>query len=126
MPITPSGRTIGRAVGFTTDGAGSVLTTGVKGYIWCPFAGTIQSWYVVADQVGSVSLDVWKVAGPAIPTIANTIVGADPPILVGQQANSNTVLTLWAIPVSVGDMFGFNITSVATIKRVTLVVRVDS
>jgi len=126
MPVAPSSRTIGRAVGITVDGAGNVLTTGVKGYIWCPYAGRVQAWYVVADQPGSIQMDVWKVAGPAIPTGANSIVGADFPTLAAQQAASNTVLTLWSLPVSVGDMFGFSINSVATIKRVTLVVRVDS
>jgi hypothetical protein len=126
MPVTPSGRIIGRSVGITIDGGTNVLTTGVKGYIWCPYAGNVQAWYVVADQAGSIVMDVWKVAGPAIPTGANSIVGADPPTLTAQQAASNTTLTLWTLPVSVGDMFGFSITSVSTIKRVTLVVRVDS
>jgi len=126
MPVISSLRVIGRSVGITIDGGSNVLTTGTKGYIWCPYAGTVQSWYVVADQVGSVVMDVWKTVGPAIPTGANSIVGADPPTLTAQQAASNTTLTLWTLPVSVGDMFGFSITSVSTIKRVTLVVRVDS
>lgn len=126
MPIVTSGRTIGRSVGITVDGGTNVLTTGVKGYIWCPYAGTVQAWYLVADRVGAIVMDVWKVAGPAIPTGANSIVGADPPTLAAQQAASNTTLTLWTLPVSVGDMFGFNIASVSTIRRITLTVRVDS
>src|SRR5262249_16993813 len=69
----PSNQKLG-AVGTVIDGGGVPLTTGQKGYILCPYAGTITSATLIADQVGSCVIDVWKAAYPTIPTVANTIV----------------------------------------------------
>ncbi len=35
------------------DGGGSVISTGVQGYISIPFAGIIQSATIIADQSGA-------------------------------------------------------------------------
>lgn len=114
----------GMSVGITIDGAGSVITTGVKGYIFVPFVGKIKSWYVVADQAGSIVIDVWKAAG-TVPTGANTIAGSQLPTLTAAQIANNINLTTWTTAVAVGDVFGFNVNSVSTVKRVTLTIRVD-
>ena len=46
-------------IGITIDGGGSPFTTGVKGYASSPIAGTITRARVMADQSGSVVIDVW-------------------------------------------------------------------
>jgi hypothetical protein len=123
VAVAGGGSVTGRSVGITVDGAGAVLTT--KGYIWCPFGGTIAAWYVVADQTGSCVLDVWKVAGPTVPTNADTITGSEKPTLTAQQANSDTALATWTTAVAAGDIFGFEIESASTVTRVTLTVAIN-
>lgn len=108
----------------TFDGNGSPPTAGTVGYLVVPFAGTIDRWDVVADQVGSATIDVWKAAG-AIPTDANRIAGTEKPTLSAAQLASDTSLTTWTtLAVAVGDVFGFELETCSTCTRVTVEVRI--
>lgn len=108
------------SVGIVIDGSGSAITTGQKGYVKCPYAGTITAAYLVADQSGSVIIDVWKIASGGIPTVANTITASALPTLSSAQQSTNSTLTGWTTAVTVGDVFGFNVNSASTVTRVTL------
>jgi uncharacterized membrane protein len=69
-------------------------------------------------------LDIWKAAG-AIPTVANTIVAAAPPTLVAQTLNNSAVLTGWTTAINIGDVFGFAVTSVTSVKKAVLTLRIQ-
>jgi hypothetical protein len=105
--------------GITIDGAGTVITTGNKGYITIPYSGTITGWQIIANASGNCVIDVWKAAG-TIPTVANTITGTEKPTLTAQQINSDLTLTTWTTAVTAGDIIGFNVDSAGTITRVNL------
>lgn len=110
-----------RAVGVTIDGAGSAISTGVKGYIVVPFAGTITRWDLVADQVGSIVLDVWKdTYANYPPTVADTIAGTEKPTLSSAIKNQDTTLSTWTTSVAAGDVIAFNVDSASTVTKVTL------
>lgn len=113
-----------KVIGITVDGGGSVITTGVKGYIVAGFSGTIVGWDLVADVSGSVVLDVWKSAANTIPTVANTIAGTEKPTLSSAQINNDLTLTTWTSSISKGEVIGFNVDSAATVTRITLTIRV--
>lgn len=115
----PSNQKLG-AVGTVIDGGGAVINTGQKGYILCPYSGTITSATLIADQSGSCVIDVWKAAYPTIPTVSNSIVASDPPTLSSSQKSQDTTLTGWTTSVSAGDVIGFNVNSASTITRVML------
>ena len=109
------------AVGVTIDGGGSALSTGVKGFRSIPITGTIVKARLLADQVGSVVLDVWKdlfVNYP--PTVADTITAAAKPTLSAADSSEDVTLTGWTTAVTAGDVLGFNVDSAATLTRVTL------
>lgn len=112
------------ALVLNVDGGGNVITTGQKGYITIPFACTIQSVTMIADQVGSCVVDIWKAAYPTIPTVANTIAASALPTLSSSQKSQDTTLTGWTTAVSAGDVLGFNVNSVSTITRLNLVLKV--
>lgn len=112
-----------RVVGVTFDGGGSTPTVGSVGYLVCPYAGVIDQWAIVADASGSAVVDVWKAAG-AIPVNANTIAGTEKPTLSAAQLASDLSLTTWTTSVASGDVFGFELESVATCTRVTVEVRI--
>ena len=114
------------SIGFGLDNNGSVLTIGTKAYTMVPYSGTIVSWTVFADQIGSVVIDVWKDSYANYPpTVADTITGVDKPTLSAQIKNQNTSLTGWTnTTVNAGDVFAFNIDSVSTITRVTLQLKI--
>jgi len=119
VDTSPSNQALGQ-VSTVIDGGGAVITTGQKGFIICPYAGTITSATLIADQSGSCVIDVWKAAYPTIPTVANTIVASAPPTLSSAQKSQDTTLTGWTKSVSAGDVFGFNVNSASTITRVML------
>jgi hypothetical protein len=114
------------SVGFGIDNNGNVLTIGTKTYTTVPFSGTIVSWVLFADQIGSVVIDVWK--APYLtypPTVANSITGTDLPTLSSQIKNTNLSLVAWTnTTVNAGDIFAFNINSVSTITRLTLQLKI--
>jgi hypothetical protein len=110
-----------RVITMTAANGGSVLPTGVLGYLTVPFAGTISAAYLFADEVGSVVVDIWKTGySSAPPTVSNTIAASDLPTLSSAQKYSDTTLTGWTTTVSVGDVFAFNINSVTSLKTLTV------
>jgi hypothetical protein len=62
-------------IGLTVDGGGSVLTTGSKGFVYVPYNCSISSWVVVADQAGSVVVDVKRSSYSGFPTTASIVGG---------------------------------------------------
>ena len=108
-------------VGVTIDGAGSAITTGVKGYTSIPVSGTITKVRLLADQNGDAVLDIWKdVFANYPPTVADTITAAAKPTLSTADSFEDTTLSGWTTTVTAGDVLGFNVDSAATITRLTL------
>lgn len=109
---------------FIIDGGGSAISTGQKGYLEVPFAMTITGWTLVADQSGSIVVDVWKTPyGSFPPSGANSITGADKPTLSTARSNQNAAVSLWSVSLAAGDILAYNVDSAATVTRVTLSIR---
>jgi len=107
------------------DGGGSALTTGVKGDLVVPWNCTITGWTLLADQSGSIVIDVWRDSYANYPpTVADTIAGTEKPTLSSAAKNQDLALSSWTTSLSAGDILRFNVDSVATVQRVTLVLHV--
>lgn len=106
--------------GFTADGSGGTVATGVAGYVTVHGAGTITGWSIVATGSSpTCTIDVWKIAsGTALPTVTNTIMGTKPALSTGNVKESTT-MTGWTTTFSDGDVFGFNVDAVANATRIT-------
>lgn len=110
-----------RVVGISIDGGGSVPATGIKGYVVCPFAGTIIGWNIVGDVTGSAVVDVLKVAyGSSLPTVANTIAASAKPTLSSEKTNKDSTVTGWTTAVAANDIFAFNLDSISTITKLNV------
>jgi hypothetical protein len=93
------------SVTFIIDGAGSVISTGEKGFLEIPFAFTITGWTIAADQSGSIVVDVWKDTYANFPpTVADTIAGSEKITLSTAQINQDLSLGTWTTSVSAGDI----------------------
>lgn len=113
------------AVGLVIDGGGSVITTGVKGDLYVPFACTITASTLIADQTGSVVLNVLLSASYATtPTVS--IVASAPPTLAAAAAAQDTTLAGWTVSVSAGSRLRVTVTSVSTITRLGLTLTVQA
>jgi len=100
---------------------GSVLTTGVKADISVPFSGIITGVVLLADQSGSVVVDLWKdTFANYPPVVGDTITAAAKPTLSAASKYRDTTLTGWITAVTAGDTIRVNFDSVATITRLLI------
>lgn len=109
------------AVEVVFDGYGSVITTGIKFDYVTECAGTWVSWTLLADQTGSIVIDVWKDSYANYPpTVADTITASAKPTLSSVTKNTSGTLTGWTKTFAKGDILRFNVDSATTVTRVTL------
>jgi len=109
------------AIVFVIDGGGAAITTGEKGHIRLPFAGTIISATLLADRSGSIVIDIWKDTYANFPpTNADSITASAPPTISAATKSTDSTLTGWTTTFASGDVLAFNVDSVVTIERVTL------
>lgn len=108
------------------DGGGATITTGVKGYLRVPFACTIVSVTLLADQSGSIVIDVWKdTYANYPPVVGDSITASAKPTISSATKSEDTTLTGWTTSISAGDVLGFNVDSVTTLQRVTIQLKVS-
>lgn len=115
-------------VGITIDGGGSAITTGLKGFVECPFAGTIVSATIVAETSGAIVIDVWKDTYANFPPTASPdsiTASAKPTITASGTKSQDTTLTGWTTSVAAGDIFAFNVDSCTSITRATLTLKIN-
>jgi hypothetical protein len=104
------------------DGGGQVITSPILRVFYMPFAATITGWALMANQTGSVSIDVWKEPLSAFPpTVANSITGGSPMSISSAQFSSAfPVSASWTTTsINAGDCLAFNLSSVSSIQNVT-------
>jgi len=112
-------------INFIIDGGGSAITTGQKGHVVVDFACTVVAWTILADQSGSIVVDVWKDTYANFPpTVADTITGTEKPTLASVQKNQDTSLTSWTTTIAAGDILAYNVDSAATVTRVVVALKV--
>jgi hypothetical protein len=106
-------------IGITIDGGGSAITTGSKGYISVPYSCIINNNTIIADQTGSIVIDVKKSTYAGFPT-TTSICAAAKPTLTSAQKSTDSTLTGWTTTVTAGDVIEFVVDSTSTITKATL------
>ena len=114
-------------IGLIIDGGPAVIATGLKGYLEVPFACTILGVTLLADVSGSIVVDIWKDTFANFPpVVADTITAAAKPTITAALKSQDGTLTGWTTAIAAGDILAFNVDSVATIKKVTLSLKVQA
>lgn len=110
------------AIGCVIDGGGAAITTGVKGDIGpFTFACTIEDVSLLADQSGSIVVDIWKDSYANFPPlVADSITAAAKPTISAAVKSQDTTLTGWTTAIAIGDVLRFNVDSAASCQRVAL------
>jgi hypothetical protein len=94
---------------------------GVAGDVGVPWNCTINSVTLLADQSGSIAVDIWN--GPYStypPVLANSIVGGATPTIAANVKSQDTNLIGWTTSLAAGSTLRFNVNSVAVITRCTV------
>jgi hypothetical protein len=116
-------------VGLTVGDGVNAITTGFKGAIPVPFAGTITEWTVVSTDAnpptsGSIEIDILKSTYANYPTM-NSMVGTGTKPNISNSNKGTGTPTGWSTTtINAGDIIGFNVTSVTGLKRITIVLKV--
>lgn len=105
-------------------GGGSAITTSAKPVaIPIDFDARVVSWEVLADQTGSIVVDVKKATYSGFPT-TSSIAGTDKPTLSSARKNTSSALTGWTKDLTDGDVLEFSVSSATTVELVTVKLRV--
>lgn len=106
---------------------------GVKGAIQIDFTGTIIGWSIIADAVGSMTVEVSKAASadpPAAPTIPDPVtdkITASAPITLSSAQSANgdeSDVSTWDTDLQPYDVLQFKVASAATLTRASLYLRI--
>jgi hypothetical protein len=103
----------------------AVVASGVQGYMRVPFDCTITSAVVLADQSGTVSVDIWKCTyaqfdPPTRPVVGDSITGGNP-IAVSGATKASSNLSGWTVALTEGDVLAYSVPSTATsITQITV------
>lgn len=114
------------AIGYAIDGGGAAIVSGLLGgSLRIPFDGTIESVTLLADQTGSIVVDIWKDTYAAFPpTVADSICASAKPTLSGAEKSEDATLTGWTTAIAAGDVLRFYVDSATTVQNVTLILKV--
>lgn len=111
---------------FIIDGGGSAISTGVAGDVRVPYAGTISKCTLLADQSGSIVVDIWKDSYANFPpTDADSITSSAVPEISTATKDEDSTLTDWTTSVTKDDILRFNVDSCTTIERCTVILNID-
>jgi hypothetical protein len=112
-------------VEFLLDGGGGAITVGIKGELFFDFNAYILGVTLLADQAGSLVVDLWKQAyGSYPPSDANSITAAAPPTLSTANKMQDFTLTGWTRNIVAGDCIRINVDSCTTITRCLIALKI--
>ena len=113
------------AITVEIDGDGEAIVTGIKGDVVVPFDCEITKVSLLADQSGSIVIDVWKDTYANFPpTDADSITSSAVPTISSATKSEDSTLTGWTKTITEGDILRFSVDSCTTITRCTLVLTV--
>lgn len=106
---------------YIIDGGGSAIIAEEKDSIPIPFGCTITGVTLLADQSGSIVIDIWKdTYANYEPTVADTITASAKPTITTAIKSKDETLTGWTKTITAGDVLKFNVDSCTTIEKCTV------
>ena len=86
--------------------------------VYLPFACRLIDWVVLADQSGSISIDVQKDSFANYPlSTSDSITGGTEPGISSDIKGSGTTSSWSSVAANVGDVIQFSASSVSTVTR---------
>lgn len=112
-------------IDYVIDGGGAQISLGKHGLLQIPFPALITQVNLLADQTGSVVLDIWKCSyadynPPTHPAVGDTITAASLPTISSGVRYQDSTLTGWTTTINAGDAIIFNINSISNITSLTV------
>ena len=112
-----------RTVNFVLDNGSLDITTGSKGYLNIDVTGTIESWILVSEDIGSIAIDIQKTRYDQFPNGFSSIVGSEFPLLINQRKNKDDNLSTWNTQITAGDILDFRVLSCTGVSKCSVFFR---
>jgi hypothetical protein len=110
---------------FVIDGSGSEITDGVAGEIIVPFNCQITSVQLLADQTGSIVVDIFSDGyNDYPPDVSDSITASAKPTISSGNKYIDSTLTGWTVLLNSGDVIRFSVDSCTTITRCVVILNV--
>lgn len=101
------------------------MGTGIKGSIMVPYDCEILSVTLLADQSGSIVVDIWKDSyNNYPPTDEDSITASATPTISSDVSSQDNTLTGWTVALSSGDVLSFNVDSVDSITTCSVILNI--
>jgi len=101
----------------------------VKGAIWIPISGTIVEWTILSTDgatptTGSIEFDILKSTYADYPAMTSIVGTGTKPNISNSNKGNGTPSGWSTTQINAGDCLRFDVTSISSLKRVTLVLKV--
>ena len=104
----------------------AVAGPGARADVQFPYRCRLTSVTLLADQIGSVVVDLWKDTFANFPpTVTDTICAAAKPTLSSQQKYVDSGLDGWTTNVNAGDTIRVNVDSTSGITRLCVALKFE-
>ena len=110
-----------RTINYVVESGSFDMEPGIKGHITLDVTGTIDSWTIVAEQAGTLIVDIKKSTFNDYPSMVS-ITGTEKPYLgvingMTQTKNKDEDLTTWNRVLNAGDVLQYEVVAVSNVKR---------
>lgn len=120
-PAGPPGPASSAYFGAVFDGGGDVISVGAQCDVRVPYGCTITKVSLLADQVGSIVIDVWADSYANYPpTAGDSITASAKPTISASNKSEDAALAGWNTIIASGTVLRFNVNSCSAIERATI------
>lgn len=113
-----------RTINFVIDNGSFDITPGSKGMLNIDVTGEIESWMIVSDTEGTISIDVQKTTYDNYPNGFTSIVGSEFPLLINQRKNKDDSLSTWTTKITAGEILDFRVLACTGIQKCSIFLRI--
>lgn len=106
-----------RTINFLVDSGSLDMVSGVKGSVTIDVSGIIDSWKILADQTGTLGVDILKTNYTDFPNFVSIAGTGAYPIILNNNKGFDDTLTGWDTVIRAGDILRFEVINSLNIKR---------
>lgn len=106
-----------RTINFLVDSGSLDMVAGIKGSVTIDVSGVIDSWKILADQTGILSVDIQKSNYTDFPTFTSIVGVGTTPLVYNTNKAFDDTLTSWDTAIRAGDILRFEVINSINIRR---------
>lgn len=106
-----------RTINFLVDTGSLDMTPGVRGSVTIDVSGIIDSWKILADQTGTLGVDILKSNYTDFPNFVSIATTSNYPKILNNNKGFDDTLSGWDTAIRAGDILRFEVINSLNIRR---------